>query len=110
MLEPNFYAQEDYLWGFRARQSIAWNVVRPSFILGAVPDVDAARNKVFNVCDSSAFTWRKLWPTLAGWYGVECEIPDTDRECIARGCTRTIHRREGACLPPACIVIDLVKL
>lgn len=110
-LEPNFYyAQKDYLWDFYAKQSIAWNVVRPSFILGAVPDAamnvclplgiygavcahlseplaypsdltgwentkcqssavlnaylmewvvltDAARNEVFNACDSSAFTW-----------------------------------------------------
>ncbi|OCL02897.1 NAD dependent epimerase/dehydratase family protein-like protein [Glonium stellatum] len=131
-LEPNFYyAQEDYLWDFCAKQSIGWNVVYPSFILGAVPDAamnvclplgiyaavcahlgepleypsdltawentqcqssamlnaylmewavltEAALNENFNACDSSAFTWGKFWSKLAGWYSVECGIPDMD--------------------------------
>lgn len=46
LLEPNFYyPQEDYLFSYCAQHSIGWNVVRPSFILGAVPD--AAMNLCF---------------------------------------------------------------
>ncbi|KAL2350176.1 NAD dependent epimerase/dehydratase family protein-like protein [Cryomyces antarcticus] len=46
MLEPNFYyPQEDYLWSYCEKHSIGWNVARPSFILGAVPD--AAMNVCF---------------------------------------------------------------
>ena len=45
LIEPNFYyAQEDYLWMYCEKRSIGWNVVRPSFILGAVPDA------AMNVC------------------------------------------------------------
>lgn len=45
-LEPNFYyPQEDFLWDFCKKQGIEWNVVMPSFILGAVPD--AAMNFSF---------------------------------------------------------------
>lgn len=54
-LEPNFYyPQEDFLWDYCKQLNIGWNVARPSFILGAVPD--AAMNVVFplavyaNVC------------------------------------------------------------
>ncbi|KAF2690074.1 NAD dependent epimerase/dehydratase family protein-like protein [Lentithecium fluviatile CBS 122367] len=45
-LEPNFYyLQEDFLWSFCRQHSISWNVVMPSYILGAVPD--AAMNLVY---------------------------------------------------------------
>lgn len=46
-IEPNFYyPQEDFLVDWCEEQSgVAWNVIRPSFILGAVPD--AAMNLVF---------------------------------------------------------------
>lgn len=40
LIEPNFYySQEDYLFSWCEEQSgVGWNVTRPSFILGAVPD------------------------------------------------------------------------
>ena len=45
-LEPNFYyPQEDFLWEFCRRYDIGWNIVMPSFIMGAVPD--AAMNLVY---------------------------------------------------------------
>jgi hypothetical protein len=45
-LEPNFYyPQEDFLWSFCKHQGISWNIVMPSYILGAVPD--AAMNLVY---------------------------------------------------------------
>lgn len=46
LLEPNFYyPQEDFLFAFCQQHGISWNVARPSFILGAVPD--AAMNVCF---------------------------------------------------------------
>jgi hypothetical protein len=46
LIEPNFYyVQEDYLWSFCERNDIGWNVIRPSNIIGAVPD--AAMNLCF---------------------------------------------------------------
>jgi len=48
LLEPNFYyPQEDYLWSYCKKHNIGWNVARPSFILGAVPD--AAMNVAFPI-------------------------------------------------------------
>ncbi|EWZ28566.1 NAD dependent epimerase/dehydratase family protein-like protein [Fusarium oxysporum Fo47] len=46
LLEPNFYySQEDLLWAYCKKHDIGWNVVRPAWILGAVPD--AAMNLCF---------------------------------------------------------------
>ncbi|KFY76024.1 hypothetical protein V499_04141 [Pseudogymnoascus sp. VKM F-103] len=46
LLEPNFYYdQEDCLWAYCKKHDIKWNVIRPAFILGAVPD--AAMNVCF---------------------------------------------------------------
>jgi len=46
LLEPNFYyPQEDYLFRWCAAAGVGWNVVRPSYILGAVQD--AAMNLIF---------------------------------------------------------------
>jgi hypothetical protein len=46
LLEPNFYyPQEDFLFAYCKEHGIGWNVARPSFILGAVPD--AAMNVCF---------------------------------------------------------------
>lgn len=48
LLEPNFYyTQEDHLFSHCAAHNIGWNVARPSFILGAVPD--AAMNVAFPI-------------------------------------------------------------
>ncbi|KAG9521966.1 hypothetical protein KCV07_g3378, partial [Aureobasidium melanogenum] len=45
-LEPNFYYdQEDYLTQFCARHGCGWNITRPSFIPGAVPN--AAMNLAY---------------------------------------------------------------
>lgn len=39
LIEPNFYyPQEDYLLKFAQQHNIGWNVIRPSWIPGAVPD------------------------------------------------------------------------
>lgn len=44
--EPNFYyQQEDFLWEYCRTHDIEWNVVMPSYIVGAVPD--AAMNLVY---------------------------------------------------------------
>jgi hypothetical protein len=46
LLEPNFYyPQENFLWKYCEEHGVNWNVARPSFILGAVPD--AAMNVCF---------------------------------------------------------------
>ncbi|EON64875.1 hypothetical protein W97_04109 [Coniosporium apollinis CBS 100218] len=45
LIEPNFYyPQEDLLFDYCKQHGIGWNVARPSFILGAVPDA------AMNVC------------------------------------------------------------
>lgn len=37
--EPNFYfPQEDLLWKWAAENGVSWNVTRPGFIIGAVPE------------------------------------------------------------------------
>ncbi len=38
----------------------------------------------YNTCDSSAFTWEKCWPRIAGWYGIEWEGPQPDDQCSSR--------------------------
>ncbi|KIM93846.1 hypothetical protein OIDMADRAFT_45980 [Oidiodendron maius Zn] len=46
LLEPNFYYdQEDCLFSYCNKHGVKWNVIRPAFILGAVPD--AAMNICF---------------------------------------------------------------
>lgn len=45
-LEPNFYyPQEDALWDWCARHGVSWNVIRPSWIIAAVPA--AAMNALY---------------------------------------------------------------
>ncbi|KAB2572423.1 putative nad dependent epimerase dehydratase family protein [Lasiodiplodia theobromae] len=53
-IEPNFYyPQEDYLVDWcEELTGVGWNVIRPSFILGAVPD--AAMNLVFPIAAYAA--------------------------------------------------------
>ncbi len=37
--EPNFYfSQEDLLWKWAKENGVSWNVTRPAFIIGAVPE------------------------------------------------------------------------
>lgn len=45
---PNFYfPQEDLLWDWCKRNNVTWNVTRPGFIVGAVPN--AAMNKAYGL-------------------------------------------------------------
>jgi hypothetical protein len=45
---PNFYfPQEDLLWDWCKRHGVEWNVTRPVFIVGAVPN--AAMNKAYGL-------------------------------------------------------------
>lgn len=39
-------------------------------------DSEAARNETFNVANGDVFTWRNVWPALAGAFGME---PGSDR-------------------------------
>ncbi|GME40666.1 nad dependent epimerase dehydratase family protein [Neofusicoccum parvum] len=62
LIEPNFYyPQEDYLFDWCEEKSgVGWNVIRPSFILGAVPD--AAMNMVFPLAAYAVVCKRLGWP------------------------------------------------
>jgi hypothetical protein len=63
LLEPNFYyPQEDFLFDYCKKHGIHWNVARPSFILGAVPD--AAMNVCFPIAVYAAVC-KHLGHTLA---------------------------------------------
>lgn len=131
-LDNNFYyAQEDAVTRYCQSVGCQWNVARPSWIVGAVPDsqlnhligigIYAAvqahlgqplrfpgdyvawdremvqstgtlnahfqewlvlsshtTNEAFNINDGQPFTWGRLWPLLAGWYGIDWEPPETD--------------------------------
>lgn len=35
-------------------------------------------NEAFNIHDGQSFTWARLWPLLAGWYGINWEPPAAD--------------------------------
>ncbi|KAH8901271.1 hypothetical protein GQ53DRAFT_775881 [Thozetella sp. PMI_491] len=39
---------------------------------------DAAANEAFNIHDGLSFTWGRLWPYLAGWYGLDWNPPEMD--------------------------------
>lgn len=131
-LDNNFYyAQEDAVARYCQSVGCQWNVARPSWIVGAVPDsqlnhlvgigIYAAvqahlgqplrfpgdysawdremvqstgtlnahfqewlvlshhtMNEAFNIHDGQSFTWGRLWPSLARWYGIDWEPPSTD--------------------------------
>lgn len=64
-LEPNFYyPQEDFLFEHCKKLNIGWNVGRPSFILGAVPDA------AMNVCYPLA-----IYAAVCKHRGVPLEYP-----------------------------------
>ncbi|KAK5137858.1 hypothetical protein LTR08_006627 [Meristemomyces frigidus] len=48
----------------------------------------------YNTYDSSAFTWEKLWPRLAGWYGIEDRGPQDEDDYITTE-TRFVPRGYG---------------
>lgn len=37
---------------------------------------DAAKNEAFNATDDVPFSWGKMWPKLASWYGLPYEKPN----------------------------------
>lgn len=39
---------------------------------------DSTANEAFNIHDGLNFTWGRLWPSLAKWYGTEWNTPETD--------------------------------
>lgn len=39
---------------------------------------DSTANEAFNIHDGLSFTWGRLWPNLAKWYGAEWEGPEGD--------------------------------
>lgn len=41
------------------------------------------KNQKYNTCDSSAFTWEKCWPRIAGWYGLDYSGPQPDDACTS---------------------------
>lgn len=131
-LENNFYyPQEDLLSAYCTETGAKWNVVRPSYIIGAVRDnllnhmvgiaiyasvqaylgkpldfpgdytawdreycqstammnayleewavlTPGAGNEAFNAQDGLPFTWGRLWPYLANWYGTTWTPPESD--------------------------------
>jgi nucleoside-diphosphate-sugar epimerase len=131
-IDGNFYyKQEDALAAYCKSVNITWNVVRPTYIIGAVRDgalnhligfgIYAAvqrrlkkaisfpgdyrawdreqhqssgllnahfqewvalnenlSGEALNIHDGDSFTWGRLWPYLAQWYGVEWNPPETD--------------------------------
>ncbi|KAF2092877.1 hypothetical protein NA57DRAFT_61983 [Rhizodiscina lignyota] len=131
-IETNFYyPQEDSLFEYCRDQNVGWNVVRPSYIIGAAQDsalnhlvgfsiyaaVQAhlkkpmnfpgdytawdrehcqssamlnsymeewtvlnpdAANQAFNMTDCQPFTYGRLWPYLANWYGTSWNPPEPD--------------------------------
>ncbi|KAK2623585.1 hypothetical protein QTJ16_007139 [Diplocarpon rosae] len=133
-LEPNFYyPQEDLLWEYCRREGVGWNVMRPSWIIGATTDAqmnityglglyaavqayrrepllfpgdlkawetahthssaqltgyqsehavleESMRDQAFNAVDGTPFSWGRLWPLLAGWYGTTAGRPELDRD------------------------------
>jgi hypothetical protein len=65
MIEPNFYYdQEDILFQYCRENNIEWNIVRPSFILGAVEG--SAMNAVYTMAVYAAVQKHKgeklIWP------------------------------------------------
>lgn len=94
-LEPNFYyTQEDILSSHCARTSSHWNVIRPSFILGAVQD--AAMNLVYPLAVYAAVQAHRQRPLVfpgdfAAW----------DKEQIQSAAMLNGYMAEWAALTPA---------
>ena len=39
---------------------------------------ESTQDQAFNCVDDSPFSYGKLWPTLAAWYGIPYSVPDKD--------------------------------
>ncbi|KAI6708194.1 NAD dependent epimerase/dehydratase family protein [Diplocarpon mali] len=133
-IEPNFYyPQEDMLLEYCREEGVGWNVMRPSWIIGATTNAqmnityglglyavvqaylkkpllfpgdlaawetahthssaqltgyqsehavleDRMRDQDFNATDGTPFSWGRLWPLLAGWYGTTAGRPELDQK------------------------------
>ncbi|KAH6843377.1 hypothetical protein B0I37DRAFT_384333 [Chaetomium sp. MPI-CAGE-AT-0009] len=133
-LDRNFYyEQEDTLAAYCESVGSAWNIARPSYIVGAVRDgtlnhligfgiyaavqaklgqpiafpgdyrawdreqvqstgmlnahfeewlvlTGKTANEAFNIHDGQSFTWGRLWPYLAQWYGADWTPPEVDQD------------------------------
>ena len=134
LLDRNFYyEQEDTLSAYCESVGAAWNIARPSYIVGAVRDgtlnhligfgiyaavqarlgqpiafpgdyrswdreqvqstgmlnayfeewlvlTGKAANEAFNIHDGLSFTWGRLWPYLAQWYGADWTPPEVNED------------------------------
>jgi hypothetical protein len=41
---------------------------------------ESTANEAFNIHDGLSFTWGRLWPMLAGWYGTKWCPPEEDEQ------------------------------
>lgn len=41
---------------------------------------DRTKNQAFNAVDGTPFSWGRIWPLLATWWGVEAGRPELDDE------------------------------
>lgn len=93
--EPNFYyTQEDILFEYCKQTSTQWNVIRPSFILGAVKD--AAMNMVYPLSVYAAVQAHMKQPLVfSGDYAA------WDKEQIQSTAMLNSYMSEWAALTPA---------
>ncbi|KAL1995878.1 hypothetical protein VTN49DRAFT_744 [Thermomyces lanuginosus] len=148
-LEDNFYyPQEDALFDYCKETGVQWNVVRPSYIIGAVSHgalnhmiglavygavqahlkqplafpgdyaawdreycqstallnahfeewavlTEQAANEAFNIQDGTSFTWGRLWPYLARWYGTTWTPPEEDQSKYRATQSRHVRTPRG---------------
>ena len=66
--EPNFYyPQEDLLWEWCRKNNVGWNVIRPSWIIGAVSGAQMARCCQLDRCQRVSVVSQPptmIWPTM----------------------------------------------
>jgi hypothetical protein len=64
-----------------------------------------AANQAFNIHDGHCFTWGRLWPYLAQWYGVEWTPPEAD-ESKYREMALPYPKTPRGCVPrlPSCFL------
>ncbi|KAI9871681.1 MAG: hypothetical protein M1830_002620 [Pleopsidium flavum] len=94
-IEPNFYyTQEDILFEYCKQNSTQWNVIRPSFILGAVKD--AAMNMVYPLSVYAAVQAHLKQPLI-----FPGDYPAWDKEQIQSTAMLNSYMSQWAALTPA---------
>ncbi|MCJ1300163.1 hypothetical protein MMC08_002957 [Hypocenomyce scalaris] len=94
-IEPNFYyLQEDILFKWCRQNATQWNVIRPSFILGAVKD--AAMNMVYPLCVYAAVQAHLTQPLV-----FPGDYVAWDKEQIQSTAMLNSYMSEWAALTPA---------